>query len=200
MRKWLKIKAFCISSFPLSYSLSYGYRHSPSINYSAIFIVRKGREGYGEKEGDPTREAGRSAGAGRICRLWHVHRPMPGLVCRAGLRTNGHRNGGGSSLAAHAEKIEQLRARQTVYFLELKERAELLFVSRPTIPRRQLPLGACGEFWDRAGCQRRPLPCGKGLISMPAMEEKRTRRHRRWKSIHGPCRQQTILPCHCSHR
>ena len=121
MRKWLKTKAFCISLCPLC-SRPSGYGHSPSINYSAIFIVRKGREGYGDQEGDPTREAGRSAGAGRICRLWHVHRPMPGLVCRAGLRTNGHRNGGGNSLAAHAEKIEQPRARQTVYFLELKER------------------------------------------------------------------------------
>ena len=129
MCKRLKTKAFGISLCLLC-SRPSGYGHSPSINYSAIFIVRKGREGYGEKEGDPTREAGRSAGAGRICRLWHVHRPMPGLICRAGLRTNGHRNGGryvpriggGSSLAVHAEKIEQLRARQTVYFLELKER------------------------------------------------------------------------------
>ena len=87
--------------------------------------------------------------------------------------------------------------RKSAYFQEIKEGQKAALFCFPTgMPRRHLR----GDFGDRVGYQRRPLPCGKGLISVPAMEEKRISRCCRWKSIHGPCLRQTILPCHCSHR
>ena len=77
--------------------------------------------------------------------------------------------------------------RKSAYFQEIKEGQKAALFCFPTgMPRRHWSSGACGDFWDRVGYQRRPLPCGKGLISVPAMEEKRTSRCCRWKSIHSP--------------
>lgn len=178
MCKWLKTRAFCISLCPLC-SRPSRYGPSPSINCSAVFVVRLWR-----KRRRSSQRGRQKRISGADCRLWHVHRPVPGI-------------GGGSSFCSADGKNRTAAGRKSAYFQEIKEGQKAALFCFPTgMPRRHLR----GDFWDRVGYQRRPLPCGKGLISVPAMEEKRTRRCCRWKSIHGPCLRQTILPCHCSHR
>lgn len=182
MCKWLKTRAFCISLCPLC-SRPSGYGPSPSINCSAVFVVRLWRK------------RRRSSQRGRQKRISGRKKPadMQAMACASACAWDWRREQPCSACG----KNRTAAGRKSAYFQEIKEGQKVALFCFPTgMPRRHLR----GDFGDRVGYQRRPLPCGKGLISVPAMEEKRTRRCCRWKSIHGPCLRQTILPCHCSHR